>query len=500
MEDLNKEIKRLKGIIEGYEKNTQLNSYKVLLESSPDIIFQLDRNYTIVFSHMPGLSSEKSDVYSGTNILDLTPDSMKKQLLEVLASVFKTGKTCVYETEGAVRTGYKYFLNQMSAIKNEQGDIEYAYFVGRETTTQILASMKALDSEQKLTALFEGSSQIIALFDKEGRFIWFNKTAYKKSIFILNDYIKVGDYMYRYLKAELQEPFKEKFNKVLKGEIISYSREFQFDNKPLFVDLLLQPVYQNGNLVAVSMIGNNVTERKEYETKLEKANNELLQQNEQLNQYSYIISHNLRAPIVSLMGLISLLGHDYGHASDRDEIISHIAKSANHLDVVIKDLNHLLAIGDVTLATIPVDLRDEIDTVMFLLENEIKLTKPFITIDFSKCPIIVSLKSSIHNILYNLLSNALKYHQSGKVPEVSIYSYILSEKFACIEVTDKGIGIDLQKYEDKLFGFYKRFHFHVEGKGLGLHLIKRQVDSLGGRIEVESTVGLGTTFKVILPI
>ena len=500
MDDLNNEISRLKEIIEGYEKKSQLDSYKLLLESSPDIIFQLDKNYTIVFSHMPGISVEMVDMFKDVNIFDITPSKMKSQLKGVLEGVFSTGETCVYESEGLVKAGYKYFLNQISAIKNEKGEVEYAYFIGRETTTQVLASMQALESEQKLTALFEGSSQIIALFDKESKFIWYNRASYDKSIFLFGKFITIGERFDQYLKEENRRGFNENFQKVLKGEIISYTREYVYENKPFFLDIMLQPVYINEELVGVSLIGNNDTERKGYETKLEKANIELLQQNEQLNQYSYIISHNLRAPIVTLMGLINLFSQEFGSVVEGNEIISHMIKSASHLDTVIKDLNHLLSIDDIRSAMMSVDIMEELETVFFLLENEMKQTQPIISANFSRCPTVVSLKSSIHNILYNLVSNALKYHQIDHVPQVNICSYIVSEKMMCIEVADKGIGIDIEKYKDKIFGFYKRFHFHVEGKGLGLHLIKRQVDSLGGKIEVESTVGVGTTFKVLLPI
>ncbi|WP_299254470.1 PAS domain-containing sensor histidine kinase [uncultured Cytophaga sp.] len=500
MEDLNEEINRLKLIIEGYEKKTQLNIDKLFLESSLDIIFQLDLNANIIFSHFPSVPSEQLDKYKGMNIFDIAPPSMKEQLKNVLDTVFATGETCVYEAEGEVSSGYKYFLNHMSAIKNQLGEVQYAYFVGRETTSQVLANKEAIKSEQKLSALFEGSSQIISLFDKESQFIWFNRASYDKSIFLFGKFIALGERFDAYLKEENREEFNENFKKVLQGEIISYTREYIYKDKPFILDIMLQPVYRKGELVGVSLIGNDDTERKEYESKLEKANSELLQQNEQLNQYSYIISHNLRAPIVTLMGLLNLLGNDYESVSDKNEIVSHMTKSANHLDSVIKDLNHLLSISDIKSALAPIDLGDEFETVLFLLEAEIKQTNPTISVDFSKHAVALSLKSFIHNILYNLVSNALKYHQAGKVPNISIKSYGITERLMCIEVADKGIGIDLEKYKDKLFGFYKRFHFHVEGKGLGLHLVKRQVDSLGGRIEVESEVGVGTIFKVLLPI
>jgi len=498
-EDLHKEIARLKEELASLKKNNQLSSYKLLLECSPDIILQVDVDYNVVVAHLPDHPIDKLDSYRGVNIFLLTPESMQPKLREALVTVFSTGETVVYETEGDVRDGYRYFLNHVSAIKNEYGKTAYAYFVCRETTIQKLANMQAVESEQKLTALFEGSSQIISLFDKDSKFIWYNKAAYDKSIYMFGKFLEVGERMDAYLKEEFRERYNANFQKVLQGETVSYSREYEYENKPFYLEIMLQPVYQNGELVGVSLIGNNLTERKEYETRLELANKELVQQNEQLNQYSYIISHNLRAPIVTLLGLVSIFNQIKNNPEEADEVVALITKSANHLDTVIKDLNNVLAVSDQKSVMTSVDLDAEFDTVRFLLKNEIEQSNARVDYDFSKCPVVHSIKSYIHNILYNLLSNAVKYSKQDVAPHIIVKSYKHTSGFLCIEFTDDGIGVDLDKFKDKIFGFYKRFHSHVEGKGLGLHLIKKQVDALGGRVEVDSVVGQGATFRVLLP-
>lgn len=499
-DDLHKEIARLKEELASLKKNNQLSSYKLLLECSPDIILQVDADYKVVLAHLPDYPVERLDALRGTNIFNVTPPEMAVKLREVLEAVFTNGETVVYETEGEVRDVHRYYLNHVSAIKNEYGEISYAYFVCRETTIQKLASMQVVESEQKLAALFEGSSQIISLYDKDSKFIWFNRAAYDKSIFLFGKFLKVGERFDSYLREELRAGFNENFQKVLQGEIISYTREYVYDGKPLFLEIMLQPVYQNGELVGVSLIGNNHTERKEYEMRLEMANKELVQQNEQLNQYSYIISHNLRAPIVTLLGLISIFNQIKNDPKEVEEVVTHITKSANHLDTVIKDLNNVVAVSDQKSVMTSVDLDAEFDTVRFLLKNEIEQSKAIIEYDFSKFPIVHTIKSYIHNILYNLLSNAVKYSKEDIAPRIFVRSYKHESGLLCIEFSDDGIGVDLDKFKDKIFGFYKRFHSHVEGKGLGLHLIKKQVDALGGRIEVDSVVGQGTTFRVLLPL
>lgn len=498
-EELHKEIARLKEEIVRLQKPAQLSAYKFFLESSPDIILQIDADYTIVVAHIPEYPVEKLDSLRGTHIFNVTPASMVEKLKEVLGEVFSTGETMVYETDGEVRGQRRYYLNHVSALRNMRGEIDHASFVCRETTIHKVATIQAVENEQKLIALFEGSSQIISLFDKECKFIWYNRASYDKSIFLFGKFIAVGERFDSYLKEEYRQSFNENFQKVLNGEIVSYTREYVYEGKPLFLEIMLQPVYQHGTLVGVSLIGNNHTERKEYETRLETANKELIQQNEQLNQYSYIISHNLRAPIVTLLGLISIFNQAKNNPEEVAEVVSLITKSANHLDTVIRDLNDVLTVNDKKSVMTSVDLDAEFDIVQFLLKNEIEESNAIITHDFSKLPIINSVKSYIHNILYNLLSNAIKYRKQDKNPIIRVSAYKHASGMICIEFVDDGIGVDLEKFRDKLFGFYKRFHSHVDGKGLGLHLIKKQIDALEGKIEVDSVVQKGTTFRVLLP-
>ena len=107
-------------------------------------------------------------------------------------------------------------------------------------------------------------------------------------------------------------------------------------------------------------------------------------------------------------------------------------------------------------------------------------------------------RSYLNSILYNLLSNALKYGDPNRVNKISISSY-LNDCELILVVQDNGIGIDLNKFGNNLFGMYKRFHEHVDGKGMGLFLTKQQVEAIGGRIEIKSTLGLGSKFILTFP-
>jgi signal transduction histidine kinase len=112
---------------------------------------------------------------------------------------------------------------------------------------------------------------------------------------------------------------------------------------------------------------------------------------------------------------------------------------------------------------------------------------------------IHTIKNYFNSILYNLLSNAIKYKSADRAPEIRFKTWVLENRFV-LTVTDNGIGIDLNKHGDQMFGLYKRFTRSVEGKGLGLFMTRTQVETLGGTIKVESAVGKGTTFTIEFPI
>ncbi|HCZ34797.1 MAG TPA: two-component sensor histidine kinase, partial [Cytophagales bacterium] len=111
---------------------------------------------------------------------------------------------------------------------------------------------------------------------------------------------------------------------------------------------------------------------------------------------------------------------------------------------------------------------------------------------------ISTIPTYIESILYNLIANAIKFRSPNRKPVVTIKTFS-SENQIAIHVSDNGLGIDLSLVRDKLYGLYQRFHTHVEGRGLGLYLVKAQVDALSGSIEIESSPDKGTTFRIRFP-
>lgn len=226
---------------------------------------------------------------------------------------------------------------------------------------------------------------------------------------------------------------------------------------------------------------------------LRKTNLELVDQINKLEQFGYIVSHNLRAPTARLLGLGNLI--DKTKAEEKEKIIKLMIQSSHELHEVIDDMGKILLLqkpGGQVLEKI--DLAKIFQKVKDILAHEIERTEAMIIENWGEKS-LHSLPLYIESILYNLLSNSIKYHQKNKRPVIEISSYSEKEKIV-IEIFDNGMGIDLDNYGEKLFGLYKRFHLHVEGKGLGLYLVKSQVEALSGKIEVESQLGKGSKFTL----
>jgi signal transduction histidine kinase len=233
----------------------------------------------------------------------------------------------------------------------------------------------------------------------------------------------------------------------------------------------------------------------EKNTHLTEANTELIKHNNELRQFSYTVSHNLRGPVASLLGLIELLGPKKLPDTE-SQLIGHIRTSTQKLDQIIKDLNKIVDIRhDIFKIRQKIDIENELDEIAMVMSREFNQNNVILTKDLSRCQYIYSVKPMVNSIIYNLISNAIKYRAADRQPVIEIISHE-DERYYYLEVKDNGLGIDIKQNQESLFKLYKRFHFHTDGKGLGLYLVKLQCESLGGSIQVESEINRYTKFTV----
>jgi PAS domain S-box-containing protein len=243
-------------------------------------------------------------------------------------------------------------------------------------------------------------------------------------------------------------------------------------------------------------IQRDVTTEKNQEREREQLIRELTRNNKDLKQFSYITSHNFRAPLSNLTGLLNLLDDVPIENEELQEILNGFKRSTHLLNETIDDLVKVVIIKDnPSIQKEAVLVKEIFENVFFQLNNQINLYKPTIKIDIEEELHLTINKAYLESIVLNLMSNALKYRSLTKSPKLTIKAFE-NENAIILSVKDNGIGIDLKKNNEKIFGLYQRFHNYPDSKGLGLYLVKSQVEAMGGRIEVESQVNAGTQFTL----
>lgn len=229
---------------------------------------------------------------------------------------------------------------------------------------------------------------------------------------------------------------------------------------------------------------------------LQEANQKLSNHVNELEQFGYTLSHNLRGPVASLLGLTYLCSKI---ETDKKtyEFIEHISVSAQKVDQIIRDLGKIIDIrSDAYLIREWVRPEEEFCKVKAELQEQITASNAYIDCEFEVNEIF-SVKEFVHNILFHLISNSLRFRSSSRPLRIFIRTYY-SNRHAMLEVKDNGEGFDLKRYRNDVFRMYKRFNESQTGRGLGLYLVKLQAELLGGGAVISSEPGSGTSLTIDL--
>lgn len=282
-------------------------------------------------------------------------------------------------------------------------------------------------------------------------------------------------------------------------EPYKYEVKFPLGNEMQYFTTSVVPILSANGLTGYSISIYDITIIKNMVLEREKIISDLSQRNRDLEQFSYIISHNIRSPLATLLGFSNLLRQNLSE-DEQNTVYNGMEDSALKLDAIIKDVNEILNVKkDLAQAKVSLNLNIVILEVLATIEDKIKETNSCIEYDFTKVNEINSISPFIHSVFYNLISNAIKYSRKNVPLQLEIWSELLDNEIK-ISFRDNGKGLDLDRFGDQIFGLYKRFNFETEGKGMGLFMVKTQVQALNGRINVESKIDEGSTFSITLPV
>lgn len=427
------------------------------------------------------------------------PEVIKKVKESIENKVYFRGEIVNYRKNGSCFNN----LMTINPILDESGKL--THFVGLQSNVDYRIEMeKTLHlSNQRFDLAVKATKDVIWDWDIQKNIINWQSSLEEVFGYHLQRLESDPEWYFENIHPEDLENVRKKLHASFEKHENYWEDEYRYRNWDGSYKYILDRgfIVYNEKKDAVRMIGamQDLTNYNQLLNEQITLSRELIHSNKDLQQFGYILSHNLRGSISSIKGLVNVLEiQKFQFPDDIKIILDHLGQVSENLDATISDLVGILQVrSNYSELRQTVYFNEILTQVTTTLQEQIIQSKAEIKADFISLPFITTVKSYLVSILYNLLSNAIKYRSPKRDLIISILTYE-EEKCIVLEITDNGMGIDLDQQKEKIFDLYKRFHLHVEGKGMGLYLVKNQVESLGGRIEVSSNVDEGTTFKVYL--
>lgn len=414
--------------------------------------------------------------------------------------------------EGKLKEAEEQLKENNIVLERKMKDRAHELAVNEEELRQTLEKAiikkaeKALQrSEEQLRLITDAVPVMISYIDANHRYQFVNK-AYE-SWFNMSREDMIGKHVREIVGTEAYLNIRKNFDKVLSGEKVEFETLQNYKNgKSRFMRLSFVPHIENKKegkkTIGFYALVYDLTERKKVEDTLQQLYDEAKERNEELQRinidldnFVYTASHDLRAPITNLEGLMDMLKRKIGGESEINKIMTMAGQSIRKLKGTIDDLVEITKVQkDMERAVIEnVSFKEVTEDVKISIKDLIQSSRGLIVEDFEVKEVAYA-RSNLRSIIYNLLSNALKYRSLDRAAEVRI-STRKENGFIILTVKDNGLGMTKDQ-QNKLFTMFRRMHTHVQGTGIGLYIIKRTIENNKGRIEVQSEKGKGTEFKV----
>lgn len=494
--DLSEEVKKEKALKESEEQ------YRRLVEGSLELIQSVGANGEILFvnntwKHTLGYTD--NDI-KDLNVFDVIAEESKQHCLNEFERLKKGEAVNDTELVFIAKNGKRIYADGNSIPRMVRGRMVSSQGFFRDITERKNANIELEKSRATIDSLFQSSNIGYLFMDTTYTVLSFNTIMSAWVLYETGNKLKKGIKYPELLHGERQQRAKSAFERALTGQRIEYEAPGStFENQQaLWFYISINPVRHSDNsIIGISLTCIDITERKQAELELQQIANEIIQRNKDLEQFAYIVSHNLRSPLSNIMGAANVMQYEDISDSDKQRLLQGIYTSTKKLDDVVVDLNKILQVSrNISENRQNVVLSTMIDDIKTSINHLIEAEKAQIISDFTEGNVLFTLKSYLHSIFINLITNSIKYRRPNVAPVITIQGKNTGKGFSIV-FADNGIGIDTNKYKDRIFGLYRRFHETAEGKGLGLFMVKTQVETLGGKITVESEVNVGTTFTIV---
>lgn len=477
-----------------------------LFENTDTAYVLLDTHANILsFNHQASDIAEQElghALAEGENYIELMPEERREKVRKTIQTVLKSESPVSYETKFPESDRPEKWLSvRMHPIVNEFGHVLGLSIAATDITNRKKTEHMIRLSNERYELVTKATNDVIWDWDITSNKI-FRSDNYKQ---VFGYDSSSGDIYMRsadtHVHAEDSERILQSIqDKVKDANASVWEDEYRYYRKNGELAYVQDRGYiiYDENKRPVRMVGamRDITTSKIFAIERDRITSDLIRQNKNLEQFAYIVSHNLRAPLANITGLLRILQVPGLEEHTRKTSMDGLVVSVSKLDNVIIDLTNILQVKreiDEKRESISFSLL--LDDIKSSVRNFIEEEHVSIHADFSSVDNIYSVKSYMHSIFYNLILNSIKYKKPGRKPCIEITSRETPSKIT-LSFKDNGSGIDLSLYGDKIFGLYKRFHYDVEGKGMGLFMVKTQVESLDGSINVSSFIDEGTEFTI----
>ena len=484
--------------------------YKTLLSQIPDLIFQLTLSVSgeLAFTFL-----NKSVInYFELSLADLnnfdTQSILKEKIVfEDLAPLMKSLKEAQLNSEiwkhefrcVLPKKGLRWFKGVATVALDKNGQ---TIFFGRVTdvTERKQKDIELEISEQRFQFAMEASTKGVWDLNLKTNEVFYSAQSMKMLGFEQEDSIdthnkwddrihpedKINYLNEIQLHLDNKTPFYENSKRMLTKEekykwILSRGKVIEWD--------------EIGNPVRLIGTHTDISGIMEKEGEMSKTLEIMSEQNSRLLNFAHIVSHNLSSHSGNFKMLLDIIG-DEDNEQIIKEIFQHLKTSSSALNLTIDHLKELVDINSSLVhkkETLNVNFF--LNRIFSILEEEIRINKVAIKNNVSDDVTILFNPSYLESILLNFTTNAIKYAHPDRYPEI-IYTLAIEKNYTILEINDNGLGINLEIHGDKLFGMYKTFHNNANARGIGLFITKNQIEAMGGKVEVESKVNIGTTFKI----
>ncbi|MCC2546644.1 PAS domain-containing protein [Hymenobacter sp. BT175] len=462
----------------------------------------------------------------GRPMTEALPETIEFGFVDLLDRVYETGEPFfgaemplqVHAPDGTLLPE-AYFTFTYQAYR-EQGVPAGVSIFAFDVTEQVLARREAAAQQLQLQSLFEQAPVAVAILQGADYQIQV-ANARMAEVWGRNRDEVIGKPLFEALPEARDQGFKELLDQVVAtGEAFVaqevaalLQRNGQLER--VYLNFVYQPLRDAQGLITsvaavATEVGEQVRARQQLHALNEQlrtsnaelglSNQQLTRTNQDLDNFVYAASHDLKQPVNNLAGLFNELrrGATFADPAEEQLLVPLIEDSLHQLSVTIDDLATLGQAQQLSASpTELVSLDDLTVDVLSALEPQIRAARAQVTTDFTLCPRVSFARANLRTVLHNLLGNSLKYADPNRPARIHV-SATVEDGWSVLTVRDNGLGFDGAKYGTELFHLFRRLHSHTAGTGVGLYLVNRIVQAAGGSIEVDSQVGEGATFRVLL--